>query len=641
MNCSFRLALRSSRGLLLVLPLLTGCGSLSRFNDVSASPSVLPTITGNVHGGQQPVSGSTVKMYAANITTLKGASTSLLTSSVVTDANGTFSISNAFNCPAPGSLVYLIVTGGNPGLAAGTTNSGLSMMSLLGTCGSLTNSTHVTVNELTTVAAIEALLPFMTDGTHIGADLSLVSDALSTAFATANSIVSPDTGQFAPLALGQPTPPYALYNTLADILAACINSNGGYLTGSNYNTLTPCGNLYFHTGIPAVVSNTVDTLTSMLRMVQYPSSNIQILFGIIAGTGAPFQPTLTVAPLDWSYGYTAVVPIPYTANSNFYPRMVAIDGQQHVWVANYNTPTLNVFDQNLNLINSIVSDTYAIFFLQADADGNIWAGGSSLLSKYAPDGTVLIAGHNVFADGFYMTNTGMAIDKQSNVWFSAKVGSLNSKPCFAKYSKTGVPLFTAPGICPTTASVGPPLAIAVDTTGNAYLSTDTPRTLLKVGPTGTVDATFGANGINNGYRALAMQYDPTLDRIWMLDQPYLASAKASDASVQFGYLSGPNVINTNYVTLDGARNLWFAATINLGNSGTVTPSIGEYSSAGVYSQTTSSVDGSGIGGLKTKGMNYPQGVAIDAYGNLWIVNFGNHTLLKVPSITTGRTTQVF
>jgi hypothetical protein len=59
--------------LLLLLPLLpvTGC-SLNHFGDVSSSASVLPTISGHVHGGQQAISGATIKLYAASTTTLKG-----------------------------------------------------------------------------------------------------------------------------------------------------------------------------------------------------------------------------------------------------------------------------------------------------------------------------------------------------------------------------------------------------------------------------------------------------------------------------------------------------------------------------------------------------------------------------------------
>ena len=96
--------------------LTTGCSSLAHFSDPSTATSPLPAISGTVHGGQQPVSGATIQLYAANTTTSKGISTALLTHPPTSASNGTFTITDTNYCPAPGSLVYLVATGGNPGL---------------------------------------------------------------------------------------------------------------------------------------------------------------------------------------------------------------------------------------------------------------------------------------------------------------------------------------------------------------------------------------------------------------------------------------------------------------------------------------------------------------------------------------------
>ena len=626
--------LRIALAVSILLPFLAGCSGLAHFSDASSANSVLPAITGTVHGGQQPVSGTTVQLYASNTTTLKGASTALIGSTVLTDANGSFSITGKYTCPAPGSLVYLVVTGGNPGLAAGTANASLSMLAVLGTCGTLTASTHVVVNELTTVAGVEALKPFMADGTHIGADLSTNPTALAVAFASAASIVDPSTGQFAALAVGQPTPPYALYNTLADILATCINSNGSTTTNGALDENKPCGALSFRTN--AGVGNSADTLVAMLKIAQFPSNNVALLFLLVGGTGAPFQPTLATQPAhDFSYGYTVSVPPPAGQGVNFnYARMVAIDAQQHIWVANYASRGIHVYDQNLNLLYDLSSDNTA-YFLKADPSGNIWSYGSNLMTKFAPDGTKLTpaGGINIFAMGFFGQNYGMDVDKFGNVWITSKKsdqggGSSNQgAPCFAKFSPSGVALFPAPGICFDSTTIGPPLGITTDSAGNAYMGTNYPITILKVDANG--NSLYGPAG-KVTYRGVTLQYDPTLDRVWVTDDGFTASIKASDGSyVSFNRQAG-GATNTNYVTLDGASNLWLTSTTNLGSS-LQCSSISAYTPAGVAITTGQTDNGCSLGGLKTDNLVYPQGIAIDAYGNLWVVNYATHLLQKIPA----------
>ena len=617
----------------LLLPLLVGCSGLAHFSDTSTATSLLPAITGTVHGGQQPVSGTKVQLYASNTTTLKGASTALIASSVLTDANGSFSITGKYTCPAPGSLVYLVVTGGNPGLAAGTANTAISMLAVLGTCGTLTASTHVVINELTTVAGVEALKPFMADGTHIGADLSTNPTALAVAFASAASIVDPSTGQFAALAIGQPTPPYALYNTLADILAACINTNGSSTTNGSLDDTKPCGALFFRANNPLP---STDTLVAMLNIAQFPSNNVTLLFLLVSGTGAPFQPTLAAPPAhDFTYGYTVSVPPPAGQGVNFnYARMVAIDGLQHIWVANYASRGIHVYDQNLNLLYDITSDNSA-YFLKADPAGNIWSYGSNLMTKFAPDGTKItpVGGINIFAMGFFGQNSGMDVDKSGNVWIATKKSDLGGgssnqgAPCFAKFSPSGIALFPAPGICFDSTTIGPPLGITTDSAGNAYMGTNYPITILKVDANG--NSLYGPAG-KVTYRGVTLQYDPTLDRVWVTDDGLTVSIKASDGSyVGFNRQAG-GATNTSYVTLDGANNLWLTSTTDLGTS-LQCSSISAYTPAGVAITTGQTDNSCSLGGLKTDNLVYPQGIAIDAYGDLWVVNYATHLLQKIPA----------
>lgn len=626
---------------LIFATLLTGCSSLSHFDDPSMSPSTVPTVSGTVHGGQQAVTGSKVQMYAANNTVHKGVATALLATPVTTDASGSFNITGLYTCPTPGTLVYLVATGGNPGLTAGTNNTGLSMMSLLGTCGSLTSSTLVTINELTTVAAVFALKPFMLDGTHIGANLTANPTALSAALAASSLIVNPLTGQTIAAITGGPTLPTTLYNTLADILAACINSNG---TIDQFQ-LQPCSKLFLYTFDP-LGNYPSDTLIAMLRMVQYPSNNIQVLFGLVGSTG-PFQPTLATYPQDWTGALTVnVPPSPNILAAYYSARMIAIDGQQHIWVANYSTDTIHVYDQNLNLLYTIASDTYNIFFLKADPSGNIWAYGSNVLSKYAPDGTSLLpaGGINTGLLGFTGSNSGFDIDKFGNIWISSfqKYGTSGPSgsmvPCFAKFSNAGTPLFTAPGICFSSATVGPPLAVATDAAGNAYMGTNNPATILKVDANG--NSLYGPTG-KVSYRGVTLQPDPTLDQVWITDDMYTIQIKGSDGSIVNYVRSSLQTTQTSNVTLDGANTFWITSTTDLNSSGIQCSAVNAYLPAGTKYTTGQTSNSCALGGLKPSGLNYTQGIAIDAYGNIWVVNYGNHTLQKIPSQAAPKLKQTF
>src|SRR5580698_3529032 len=161
---------------------LSGCSA--NFGDVStASTQTAMHIRGVVHGGQQPISGSHVYMYAASTAAYGGqgiaptssnASTSLLTAAtgnpadgngnfyVTTDAGGNFDINGAFAC-TPNTQVYLYSTGGDPQLAGqgipGTPNPAASLMAVVGNCASATASsafpqvTSVFMNEITTQVA--------------------------------------------------------------------------------------------------------------------------------------------------------------------------------------------------------------------------------------------------------------------------------------------------------------------------------------------------------------------------------------------------------------------------------------------------------------------------------------------------------
>jgi hypothetical protein len=251
----------------------------------------------SVHGGQQPISGATLQLYAVGTTGDGSAATPLLTQTVTSDASGNFNLTGAYTCPSASTLVYVVATGGNPGLSPGTNNTDIALMAALGPCGNLTGSTFITINELTTVGAIWPLAPFMASYTNIGSGSSDGS-ALASAFTLASQYVNTTTGS----APGQNVPsgttvPVTQLNTLADILSSCVNSAGG-VSGDG----STCGTL-FAAATPTGGTAPTDISVAGLNIANNPTANISNLYALLTPTAA-FQPTLASPPADWTVQLT-------------------------------------------------------------------------------------------------------------------------------------------------------------------------------------------------------------------------------------------------------------------------------------------------------------------------------------------------
>jgi hypothetical protein len=261
---------------------------------------------GLVHGGQQPVTGATIQLYAVGTTGDGSASTPLLSPAPTSDANGGFNISGAYTCPSPSSLVYIVASGGNPGLPPGTNNAALSMMAALGPCGNLSPSTFIYINELTTVAAVYPLAPYMTSSSAVGSapgDAAALAAAFTLASYFANTATGTTPGTGIPAGT---TVPVEQINTIGNILATCINSTGG-VSGDN----TACGTLFLLT-TPTGLPPATDTVTALLHLANDPTLNTASLYDLVTPT-APYQPSQPQTPPDLSVRLT--VPSGFTAST--------------------------------------------------------------------------------------------------------------------------------------------------------------------------------------------------------------------------------------------------------------------------------------------------------------------------------------
>ena len=277
---------------------ILGCGGVSS-SPVTTTASTLTgsSLSGQVKGGQQPIWGATIQLYQVG-TAGDGSSAAPLGSSTTTNPSGGFTITGDYTCPGSNPQVYLLATGGNPGLASGTNNTAINLIAALGSCSSLSPSTFINLNEVTTVAAVAALLPYMTSPTSIG---SGTSDApgLTAAFTLASQYASTATGT----SPGTSVPagdavPSTLINSLAGIVSACVNSIGGSAgDGSS------CGTL-FTDSTPSGGTAPANVATALLNILNNSTSDLTSLFALLPST-PPFGPVLNAAPSSWGISLLA------------------------------------------------------------------------------------------------------------------------------------------------------------------------------------------------------------------------------------------------------------------------------------------------------------------------------------------------
>ena len=290
--------------LLITLAGLSGCGLGSGSSNMATPTSPAVKATGLVHGGQQPVSGATIQLYAVGTTGFGSAATPLITTTVTTsdgtstmdsnantgNANNTLSagsftlnFTNAYTCPSSTTLVYMTATGGNPGLGGTVNNSALVLVAALGQCGSLNSSTYIILNEVTTAATVESLAPFISASGSIGSPSDSASlQAIANAFAGVNTMASFSTGA----ALSG----YPKLSTIANATVPCVNSTG---PGSSdcialFTDTTPSGGT-----APSTI------LGAILNIALNPTLNGTAIYNL-STANAPFQPAATSAPVLWN-----------------------------------------------------------------------------------------------------------------------------------------------------------------------------------------------------------------------------------------------------------------------------------------------------------------------------------------------------
>ena len=262
---------------------LSGCEAIP--------PSLMSTTSqvtsGNVTGVNSPISGATIQLYAMES---GGPSKPLLTKTVKSSSNGSFSISGLYTCPSTTAQTYLVVTDGTPEITDAVTNSRAALATLLGPCGSITTSAFE-VNEVTTMASLSAMMNDVTSMEQMGSKST--TSELAEDYLGFTELVNPATGATPGL-----TVPEGYYvqttklNAMADILATCVNSKGGSVGDGS-----ACGTLFTAT---TLYDTPVPTDTFMAARAMAMDWNLKLAPSLaLAQDNPPFTPELTAAPTDW------------------------------------------------------------------------------------------------------------------------------------------------------------------------------------------------------------------------------------------------------------------------------------------------------------------------------------------------------
>jgi streptogramin lyase len=603
---------------------LTACASEHFSSPSSSSSSSLGSATaddklsGVVHGGQQPIAGAHIYLYAVSTSGYGSASTSLLQAGpdtlqdsngvyyTTTNYNGNFNITSADRSCTSSQPAYLYSLGGNPGVF-NAANSGAGLMALLGPWANFSSlPTAINMNEVTTVAAAYALAAFATDATHISASSSAqASIGLANTVGTANNLAMLSTGA-APANSqgGNATVPVAEINTLAGILSACINSTDPAVAAPSgacstlFGTATSDGT--------SSGSHPTDTASAAINIAQHPGSNVGALFGLVT-PAAPFQSVLSTAPNDWTIALT------YTGGSLHGPLGLAVDSSGYVWVANSAANCISQFQPNgvpgaedgysgngvepatcgTGTSGAFNSPSYIAF----SPSGNIWlANYSSVTELDFSNGLGYESFLNYtgnYTGGNVNGASGIAFDKNGNAWIANGGYNANSITEFVGSSGTS---YSGGGL---NSSAG----IAIDTSNHVWIGNNNANDISEFN-IGT--SSFVGSGYAGGQAADAVAIDSG-GNVWVANRLYASVSKLnSSGSVQIYYANGGGISYPTGIAIDGANHIWTANQTN--------NTVSEFDSNGNALTPSSGFKG---------GLSGPNQLAIDPSGNLWVTDYNN------------------
>ena len=583
--------------------LTTGCSNMITTAGDGNAFSTPGTMTGKLHGGNQPISQATVKLYATGTTGYGSAGTLLATTSTANDGVGSFSFTqqttggpypnsgSSYLCPSSNSLLYIIANGGSTDGSNTNFNTAAAFLIGIGTC-STAGSAVLDINEITSAASIFALEQYINPGAAIGSE-SVGSPStvqalvgINNAFAIIPKLVNISTGVAAstftpPSSVAgitmTGTPESAKLITIANILASCVNnptSAAANCATLFANATPPAPALTSQPG--ATFNAAVDTIQAAYYMATNPIdgnvTNLANLFNL-QGATPPFQTGLATAPSDWtiSVSYTAAGTCTNANAAGFLasPETAAVDKNGNVWMVNGASigNALVEFGPTGAALNCQFGTIPSGRGITIDTAGNVWTAGSNTTNSVYE---YLVAGGTTLNWPTSGVAVGIASDGAGNVFYTPSVAAP-----IQEY--VGASALTA-----TAASV-PVGGSIVAGTGYLYLAADPSGRLWAPATSGTVfyDLYPGGATPTNGY-----------------------------SSVDVGTASGATNLSNDYgAAIDSSGNIYGGNTCCANAVSNMLFKVTPGSTAGIAT-FTNSVKFPG-------GLVAPRSTAVDGAGNIW------------------------
>jgi hypothetical protein len=561
---------------------------------------------------------------------------------VITDANGEFNLTNAYSCAA-GQPVYTYGYGGNA--TGGTaTNTGTVQLAILGNCpatgqsnfggGSSSQINYVYSNEVSTVAAAYVFQPFTATATTTATSSAIyvgtsgtsqgllgIQNAASTAaqlydiqgragqstvivgeghvanFRTQSLSIVGGLVVYSPNA-GNGVVPQATIDTLANILAACIDSTGA--------TSTQCSTLFTNATESGDSAGTkpTDTARAAMNIARYPAGNysttstptnfVTNIYGLSSGV-VPYTPHLTTQPHD----FTIAINYPYntvggysTSNTDVEKaESIEVDQLGQIWITaqgsggnSFPYPSADRWSplgavQTTNNTAGTTPAGYIFGYVSIDGGNNAWTGNANSTTG------IFEAGSNgsfstTFGSGFSTAYT-VITDKTGNAYFFA--GNANATP-FDTYTNSEMWEYNSGGTLVSTSSpcnthTGPFSYYCISqATGGGRTSIFDAGTFVAHG---AIDASgdFWLTSENSPWQIARVT--PTGGQVWEIST---------------------GVQQPEFPAIDHAGNGW----------------IPNYEGAGVYKITSGGTSTTLTSASTGGALVYPFGSAVDGNGNVWV-----------------------
>jgi hypothetical protein len=485
---------------------------------------------------------------------------------------------------------------------------------------------------MSTIAAAYSLAGFATDAIHIADDEAVTANTtqsaaqsgMANAFTNVSNLINPATGvALATTPAGNGTVPTNTLNTLANILAGCVQSTG--------SSSTACNDLFTFTG----TSTSSDTATAAINLAHHPagvsgsSVSVSKLFGDIEPQTA-FTPNLSAAPND----YTIAISL---GNGTLKPVALAVYSNGDVWTADNSTNAVSRYNASAGYSGASIATANAGYGnngITLDTSENIWITSSSGKACYSEqkasqNWNVVQGGVNVCDPTSSGTTTysgnsfndAAAFDGLGNAWFAQNQSSPETIGTSIVYVSTNANGNLPSGSSTDTAAAG----IAIDSLNNVWIGLTTG--VAQYAQNASYQYTHYPDSMVSSVSSLAIDSG---NNIWVtssgnnsvVEYPTPYNSNNFGVSVPNAPLTGGGLNAPSGIAMDGAGTAWVS---NLGY-----PSISAFSTSGTaLSPSKGFIGTTGATGGTTGPLKTPTAIAVDGSGNVWVADSSNVTVMYV------------